>query len=490
MERIENRTFDELKIGDSASLVHTLTYKDIQLFAAMSGDVNPAHVDPAFAKDDMFHKVIAHGMWGGALISTVLGTELPGPGAIYLGQSLQFRRPVGLGDTITVAVRVAEKNTEKHRVTLDCEAKNQKGETVITGTAEVIAPTEKISRPRVVLPEVELRERGRGYRLLIEQTRGLQPIRTAVVHPVDSVSLIAAIEAAREGLIVPVLVGPEHKIRAAAEMAKLDLASYEVVPTEHSAAAADRAVALARAGQVSALMKGALHTDELMHAVVDAANGLRTARRISHVFAMDAPAYPRPLFITDAAINMYPTLEDKRDIVQNAIDLVHALRQMLNKDALELLRQMSNGDTLELLRQLPRVAILSAVETVTEKLKSTLDAAALCKMADRGQITGAILDGPLAFDNAVSEEAAKTKGIVSPVAGKADIFVVPDLEAGNMLAKQLEYLGDAGAAGIVLGARVPIILTSRADNTLTRLGSCAMAQLLVHHQQSTKVSAL
>lgn len=474
MERIENRTFDELKIGDSASLVHTLTYKDIQVFAAMSGDVNPAHVDPAFAKDDMFHRVIAHGMWGGALISTVLGTELPGPGAIYLGQSLQFRRPVGLGDTITVAVRVAEKSTENHRVTLDCEAKNQKGETVITGTAEVIAPTEKISRPRVVLPEVELRERGRGYRLLIEQTRGLQPIRTAVVHPVDSVSLIAAIAAAREGLIVPVLVGPEHKIRAAAEMAKLDLASYEVVPTEHSAAAANRAVALARAGQVSALMKGALHTDELMHAVVDAANGLRTARRISHVFAMDAPAYPRPLFITDAAINMYPTLEDKRDIVQNAIDLVRALRQMLNRDTLEL----------------PRVAILSAVETVTEKLKSTLDAAALCKMADRGQITGAILDGPLAFDNAVSEEAAKTKGIVSPVAGKADIFVVPDLEAGNMLAKQLEYLGEAGAAGIVLGARVPIILTSRADNTLTRLGSCAMAQLFAHHQQSAKVPAL
>ncbi|MBV8418104.1 MAG: bifunctional enoyl-CoA hydratase/phosphate acetyltransferase, partial [Verrucomicrobia bacterium] len=360
MERIENRTFDELKIGDSASLMHTLTYKDIQLFAAISGDVSPAHVDPFFAKDDMFHKIIGHGMWGGALISTVLGTELPGPGAIYLGQSLQFRRPIGLGDTITVSVRVAEKNAEKHRVTLDCEAKNQKGETVITGTAEVLAPTEKISRPRVVLPEVELRERGRLYRLIIEQIRTLQPIRTAVVHPVDSVSLIAAIEAAREGLIVPVLVGPEHKIRAAAEAAKLDLASYEVVPTEHSAAAADRAVALARAGQVSALMKGALHTDELMHAVVNAVNGLRTARRISHVFAMDAPAYPRPLFLTDASINIYPTLEEKRDIVQNAIDLVHALRRMLNRNTGEL----------------PRVAILSAVETVTQKLKSTLDAAA------------------------------------------------------------------------------------------------------------------
>jgi phosphotransacetylase len=227
-------------------------------------------------------------------------------------------------------------------------------------------------------------------------------------------------------------------------------------------------VALARAGKAGALMKGALHTDELMHAVVDATNGLRTARRISHVFAMDAPAYPKPLLITDAAINIYPTLEDKRHIVQNAIDLAYAVG----------------------IPDVPRVALLSAVETVTEKIKSTLDAAALCKMADRGQITRAILDGPLAFDNAVSEEAAKTKGIVSPVAGKADIFVVPDLEAGNMLAKQLAYLGEADAAGIVLGARVPIVLTSRADNTLTRLASCAMALLWANNQQTAKVSAL
>jgi phosphotransacetylase/acyl dehydratase len=467
MEFIENRTFDELNIGDSASLAHTLTYKDIQLFAAMSGDVNPTHVDPEFAKDDTFHQVIAHGMWGGALFSTVLGTELPGPGAIYLGQSLRFRRPVGLGDTITVAVRVAEKNTEKHRVTFDCQATNQKGETVITGTAEVIAPIDKIRRTRVVLPEVELRERGRGYRMLIERTRGVEPIRTAVVHPVDSVSLVAAVEAAKAGLIVPVLVGPENKIRAAAENAQIDLGPYEIVSTEHSAAAAAQAVALARAGKVDALMKGALHTDELMHAVVDATNGLRTARRISHVFAMDAPAYPKPLFITDAAINIHPTLEDKRHIIQNAIDLAHALQ----------------------IPQAPRVAILSAVETVTEKIKSTLDAAALCKMADRGQITGGILDGPLAFDNAVSEEAAKTKGIVSPLAGKADIFVVPDLEAGNMLAKQLQYLGEADAAGIVLGARVPIILTSRADNTLARLASCAMALLLVQNRKPAKPMA-
>jgi phosphate acetyltransferase len=369
------------------------------------------------------------------------------------------RRPVGLGDTITVTVTVREKFEEKHRVIFDCRATNQSGQEVITGTAEVIAPTEKVSRPRIVLPEVELRERGRYYKRLIEMTRGLDPIRTAVVHPVDTPSLLGAVEAARIKLIVPVLVGPELKIRAAAAQAQLDLAPYEIVPTEHSDAAAALAVAMARAGKVEALMKGALHTDELMLAVVDDVRGLRTARRISHVFAVDAPDYPRPLFVTDAAINIYPTLADKHDIIQNAIDLVHAL---------------SIPE--------PRVAILSAVETVTEKIRSTLDAAALCKMAERRQITGAILDGPLAFDSAVSEGAAKTKGIDSPVAGRADIFVVPDLEAGNMLAKELEYLAEAQVAGIVLGARVPIILTSRADATLARLASCAIALLLARHK--------
>jgi phosphate acetyltransferase/phosphate butyryltransferase len=209
MNRIENRTFDELQVGDSATLARTLTQKDIELFAIMSGDVNPAHVDEEFAKSDMFHKIIAHGMWGGALFSTVLGTQLPGPGAIYLGQSLRFRRPVGVGDTITVTVKVVEKNQEKHRITLDCSATNQQGELVISGTAEVIAPTEKISRERVTLPEVRLLERGRHYRQLIAAARGLAPVSTAVVHPVDSACLLAAAEAARAGLIVPVLVGPE-----------------------------------------------------------------------------------------------------------------------------------------------------------------------------------------------------------------------------------------------------------------------------------------
>jgi phosphate acetyltransferase/phosphate butyryltransferase len=420
-------------------------------------------VDEDFAKSDLFHKVVAHGMWGASLISTVLGTQLPGPGTIYVDQSLHFHRPAALGDTITVTVKVIRKITETHRVIFDCRASNQHGEEVITGTTEVIAPTEKISRHRIVTPEIELRRKGRRYELLIEMTRGLDPIRTAVVHPVDTPSLLGAVEAARAKLIVPVLIGPEAKIRAAAAQAELDLAPYEIVATEHSDAAAAQAVAMARARKVEALMKGALHTEELMRAVVDRDHGLRTARRISHVYAIDAPGYPRPIFITDAAINIYPTLQEKRDIVQNAIDLVHALG-ILD----------------------PRVAILSAVETVTESIRSTLDAAALCKMADRGQITGGILDGPLAFDNAVSAEAAKTKGIVSPVAGRADIFVVPDLEAGNMLAKQLEYLAEAQVAGIVLGARVPIILTSRADKTLARLGSCAIALLVVRHKPGMK----
>lgn len=300
--------------------------------------------------------------------------------------------------------------------------------------------------------------KGRHYQRMIEAAKRLPALRTAVVHPVDAISLCGAIEAAQAGLIVPVLVGPEAKIRVVAEKAKLDLSSYEIATAEHSHAAAAQAAALARERKVEAVMKGSLHTDEFMAAIVSEER-LRTDRRMSHIFVIDTPLYPRPLFVTDAAINIYPTLSDKKDIVQNAIDLAHAL-----------------GD------RMPRVAVLSAIETITEKIRSTIDAAALCKMADRGQITGAILDGPLAFDNAVSEEAAKTKGIVSPVAGRADIFVVPDIEAGNMLAKQLEYLAGADVAGIVIGARVPIILTSRADKSLARLGSCAIALQWAHYR--------
>jgi phosphate acetyltransferase len=278
--------------------------------------------------------------------------------------------------------------------------------------------------------------------------------------------LLGAVEAVKADLIIPVLVGPEAKIRAVAEQAEIDISGYELVDVAHSHEAAERAVELARSGAVDTLMKGSLHTDELLRAVLSKSKGLRTERRLSHVFAFDVPTYDRPLLITDAAINIYPTLEEKVDILHNAIELFHALD---SRD--------------------PNVAVLSAVETVTPKIPSTIEAAALCKMADRGQIRGAVVDGPLAFDNAVSETAARTKGIVSPVAGNADILLVPDLEAGNMLAKNLTFLSRADAAGVVLGARVPIILTSRADNERTRLASCGVAALYAAAQRQRAPSA-
>ena len=451
---IENRTFDEISVGESASVTRTLTDQDIQLFALVSGDVNPAHMDPAFAEDDIFHKVIAHGLWGGGLISSVLGTQLPGPGAIYLSQSLSFLRPVGLGDVITASVTVTEKRAEHHVVLLDCRCVNQVGMDVIVGKAEVKAPTEKVRRPRIALPDVQIARHDR-YHALLAAAEGGVPVPTVIVHPCDAGSIAAAIEAASLDLISPILVGPRQKIEAAAASARADISHFKLVDVLHSHAAAAKAVELVREGDAQLVMKGSLHTDELISAVIAADTGLRTERRISHVYLMDVPSYPRPLLITDAAINVAPNLEDKADIIRNAIDLAHTLGI-----------------------ETPRVAILAAVETVNPKMRSTLDAAALCKMADRGQIVGGLLDGPLAFDNAISPEAAKEKGIVSPVAGIADILVVPELEAGNMLAKQLSFLAGADGAGIVLGARVPIILTSRADSQRTRIASCALAVLV------------
>lgn len=456
---VENRLVGEISVGDHASLVRTLRPEDISLFAVVSGDVNPAHLDADYAATDIFHGVVAHGMWGGSLISAVLGTELPGPGTIYLGQTLKFVHPIRVGDTIKASVTVRSKDEARSRLVLDCRCENQAGEAVILGEAEVIAPTKKVRVPRVVLPDVHLHERAAHYARLLEAARSAPPIRTAVVHPCDELSIRGALDAAEEGLIVPVLVGPRAKIEAAARQAGVSLGSVELVEAPHSHAAATAAVALARSGKVQALMKGALHTDEVMGAAVAREGGLRTERRMSHVFAFDVPNYRKPLFITDAAVNIVPTLEEKRDIIQNAIDLCRALG-------------ISE----------PKVAILSAVETISPKLGSTVDAAALCKMAARGQITGGLLEGPLAFDNAVSREAAATKGIVSAVAGDADILVVPDLEAGNMLAKQLIYLAGADAAGLILGARVPIILTSRADSLEARMASCALAKIFVQRQ--------
>ena len=298
---------------------------------------------------------------------------------------------------------------------------------------------------------------------LIARCARLAAVKTAVVHPCDAPSLKAAVEAAHAGLIEPVLVGPEHKIRAAAVAAGADISRLPLVSVPYSQAAAAEAVAMAKKGEVGALMKGSLHSDELMHAVVAPLSGLCLGRRISHCYIFDIASYPRPLLITDAVVNIFPTLGEKRDICQNAIDLA----QILGIDN-------------------PKVAILSAVETVNDKLPSTIDAAALCKMAERGQITGAVLDGPLALDNAVSPEAARIKSLTSPVAGQADILVVPDLESGNMLAKQLTFIEGCDGAGVVLGALVPIILTSRADPQPTRIASCAIALLIAQsHRQSS-----
>ena len=451
---IHNRTFDEIQVGDTASGSRTLTADDLSLFAIVSGNINPRHLDDDFARESNAPGPIAPSLWGATVISAVLGNELPGPGTAYKSQDLHFAHPVYVGDTLTATVTVREKRGAENVVVLDCQGVNQNGTLVLSGVAEVHAPTRHISRPRAALPEVQL-QRHQKFRRLIARAQALPPQKTAVVHPCDESSLKAVLDAAGENLIVPVLVGPTAKIQRVAEALGVDLSAFEMVDVPHSHAAAERAVELVRAGSARLLMKGSLHTDELMGAVVARETGLRTERRVSHCFLMDVPILPELLIVTDAAVNIAPSLEAKIDIAQNAIDLAHAIGI-----------------------EQPRMAVLSAVETVNPSIASTMDAAALCKMADRGQIRGALVDGPLALDNAVSLEAARVKKITSAVAGRANILLVPDLDAGNMLAKSLTFLANADGAGIVLGARVPIILTSRADELATKLASCAVAVLV------------
>ena len=460
MVAISNKTYDEITIGQSVELQRTLTSDDIILFGVMSGDTNTAHFPPG-PSGGRSHRVVGHGMWGASLISALLGNQLPGPGSIYKSQNLAFHTTVALGDTLTVKITAKSKNDVEKSVAFDCLAVNQEGKTVFTGVAEVYAPTEKVEGELVSLPEWKMSRGHHVFEKLLARCVDLKPVSVAVCHPCDEVSLRGPIEAAQMGLIDPILVGPQVKIEGLAKDFGLDISKYRIVDVPHSHESAMRSVALCRSGEAEILMKGSLHTDEMMHEVARSDIGLRTNRRISHVFIMDVPSYPRTLLITDAAVNIYPTLEDKVDILQNAIDLALVLGI-----------------------EEPKVAILSAVETVYPKINSTIEAAALCKMADRGQITGGILDGPLAFDNAISFEAARIKKIKSPVAGQADILLVPDLEAGNMLAKQLSYLADADAAGIVLGARVPIVLTSRADSAKGRLASCAVAVLFARSRQN------
>jgi phosphate acetyltransferase len=457
---LTNTTFNEIQPGAEASLTRTLSQTDIEVLALVSGDVDPFHVAGDGAAGVRADASTTEAAGAEALVAAVLGTRLPGPGMRIVREDLRFRGRIAVGDKLTATVTAQEKRAEGSEVSFACRCVNQAGEELVTGRVIVAAPTERVTLSEVAPPVLALR-RGDAFARLYKACEGQPPVPCAVVHPCDPDSLLGPVEAARRGLIAPALVGPEDKIRAVARAEGVDLGPYRIVPVAHSHAAADRAVELARTGEVEALMKGSLHTDELMGAVVPSAAGMRTSRRISHVFVMDVPSYPRMLLITDAAINIAPGLEDKADIVGNAIDLAHVLGI-----------------------ETPKVAILSAVETVTAKMPSTLEAAALCKMAERGQITGGVLDGPLAFDNAISAEAARTKKIVSPVAGQADILLVPDLEAGNMLAKQLSYLSGAEGAGIVLGARVPIVLTSRADSVRTRLASAAVMALVAHARRA------
>jgi phosphotransacetylase/acyl dehydratase len=411
-----------------------MTAVEIEGLALVAGDVDRFHLEGGGRAEGP----AAPGAAAVALVSNLLLRRLPGPGAAIVETHLHYAGAIAVGDTLTATVVAQAKDAATRAVTFDCTCVNQHGDTLVHGSTIVVAPATRLVYSNVATPELILR-RNDGFAKLIAQCEGLSPIACAVVHPCDRDSLIGALEAAKRGLIVPVLVGPPAKIRAVAKAEGVDIGGLRLVETEHSHAAAAKAVELARRGEVEALMKGSLHTDELMGAVVASDTGLRTARRVSHVFVMDVPTYPRLLLITDAAINIEPDLETKADIVRNAIDFARVLGI-----------------------ETPRVAILSAVETVSPKIRSTLDAAALCKMAERGQIEGGVLDGPLAFDNAISAHAAATKKIVSPVAGRADILLMPDLDAGNMVAKQLQYLAGADSAGIVLGARVPIVLTSRA----------------------------
>jgi phosphate acetyltransferase len=457
---LENKTFEEIKLGDTASISKTLTKEDIEKFAALTGDLDPVHLDEGYAVKHNSGKLAAQSIWSGLLASTLLGSELPGPGTVYVSQKLDFIKTLKVGDTITLTIRANRKEPKTKVVSFDCLCVNQKGETVMTGSASVVAPVEKVSVPLAEGPELLVKTYNK-YERFIERCAELENPRTAVAHPCDESSLRAVVAAWNEDLIEPVLVGPEERIKKVAAENGIDISGLSIVNTPHSHASAAEAVRLVREGDCTVLMKGSLHTDELMSEVVKPNTGLRTERRISHAYIMDVPTYHKTLIITDAAVNIYPGLDDKVDICRNAIELAHILGI-----------------------ETPKVAILSAVETVTSKIRSTLEAAALCKMAERGQITGAILDGPLAFDNAINKEAAEIKGIRSEVAGDADIMIVPDLEAGNMLAKQLTYMARAEGAGIVLGARVPIILASRSDSLRTKIASCAVAVLIAASKKS------
>jgi phosphate butyryltransferase len=448
-----NRTYDEMQVGDFAELRRLITADDLYVFAVASGNTNPMHLQDSDLDGNGTTDRVAPGMFVASLISAVLGTKLPGPGTLYRRQALDFHARAHAGDEVVVRAEVLAKTdgvvrlkTEVRRIADDAM--------VLTGEAEVLAPTEKFDREGIEVPGLVV-QRHRHFEALLERARPLDALPTAVVCPDDANSLGGALLAAKESIILPILVGSESAIRKAAAEIGADLTGIEVIDVAGDAEAAERACALVHEGRAAAVMKGHLHTDDLLRAMLDKVNGLRVGRRFTHVFVMDVPGQPEPILVTDAAINIAPDLATKMDICQNAIDLARSLGMD------------------------PRAGVLSAVETVNPAIQSSIDAALLSKMADRGQITGGQVEGPLAMDNAVDLGAARTKGLTGGVAGRANILVVPGLDAGNMLAKQLSFMSHAEGAGLVLGAKVPVILNSRSDSPVSRLASCAVAA--IHH---------
>ncbi len=452
--KLVNRTFDELNPGDTAELRRLITPDDLYGFASVSGNFNPMHLPGEDGDGDGRPDGIAPGMFVASLISAVLGTLLPGPGTLYRHQRLDFHGRAVAGDELLCRVRVTRK-TDTGDVTLATEVRRVADDALIlSGEAVVVAPHVKFDRDDVDVPGLIV-QRHRHFEALLERAKPLPALVTAVVCPDEANSLGGALLAMREGIITPVLVGDTVAIRAAAATLEADLAGIEIVDVQGDVAAAAMACRLVHQGRVAAVMKGHLHTDDLLRPMVERDTGLRIGRRFTHVFVMDVPGQPYPVMVTDAAINIAPDLPTKVDIVQNAIDLALSL-------GIE-----------------PRVGVLSAVETINPAIQSSIDAALLSKMAERGQITGGLVDGPLAMDNAVDLAAARTKGLKGGVAGRANILVVPGIDAGNMLAKQLAFISHAEGAGLVVGAKVPVILNSRSDSAMSRLASCAVAA--IHH---------
>ncbi|WP_074644578.1 bifunctional enoyl-CoA hydratase/phosphate acetyltransferase [Celeribacter baekdonensis] len=454
----QNVPFDQLEIGMEAETRRLCVADDLYVFAHASGNLNPMHLPHEDGDKDGKPEAVAPSFWVGSLISSVLGNRLPGPGTLYKSQSLRFLGRAHAGDKLVARVKLIRKENDRCAV-FHTTVSLADGTLLVDGEAEVIAPDKKDSFDAHDVPGLTV-ESHRHFDKLLEMAEPLPAIRTAIVAPEDVNSLRGALLAAEHTIIIPILIGDQDKITRTAQENGLSLDGIEIIHCTNHTEASQIAVNMIHEKRAAAIMKGHLHTDDLLRPILRSNGGLKTGRRISHIFVMDVPGLPHVLMVTDAAINIAPDLPTKVDIVQNAIDLAQSLGI-----------------------KLPKVGILSAVETVNPKIPSTLDAAALSKMAERGQITGGIVDGPLAMDNAVSLAAARTKGLKSLVAGCAEILVVPNLESGNMLAKELSFIAHAEAAGVVMGASCPIILNSRSDSDKSRLASCAVAALHAHRMQ-------